>query len=135
MPLSFATLGGSRKRATRRVHLSCSVLRGHADRNASGCIGQRLITRYQQNLSQEKPHTPRPRIERGSKDSGVACSQDAEGEAGPSMLPAGHGASNGHGTAHEVGVWMEPTTSPIPHQLRLWSRVGATLQVLRTPTT
>ena len=110
-------------------------LRGHADRNASGCIGQRLITRYQQNLSQEKPHTPRPRIERGSKDSGVACSQDAEGEAGPSMLPAGHGASNGHGTAHEVGVWMEPTTSPIPHQLRLWSRVGATLQVLRTPTT
>src|SRR5437763_9884052 len=28
-------------------------LRGHADRNASGCIGQRLITRSQQNPSQE----------------------------------------------------------------------------------
>jgi putative transposase len=96
-------------------------LRGHADRNASGCIGQRLITRSQQNISQEKPHTPRPRVERGSKDSGVACSQDAEGEAGPSMLPAGHGVSNGHGTAHEVVGWMEPTTSPIPHQLRLFS--------------
>jgi hypothetical protein len=96
-------------------------LGGHADRNASGCIGQRLITRYQQNISQEKSHTPRPRVERGSKGSGVASSQDAEGEAGPSMLPAGHGASNGHGIAHEVGVWMEPTTSPIPHQLRLFS--------------
>ena len=96
-------------------------LRGHADRNASGCIGQRLITRSQQNLSQEKPHTPRPRVERGSKDSGVASSQDAESEAGPSMLPARHGASNGHGTAHEAGGWMEPPTSPIPHPLRLFS--------------
>jgi transposase len=96
-------------------------LRGHADRNASLCIGQRLITRVQQNSSQEKPHTPRPRVERGSQDSGVVSSQDAEGEAGPSLLPAGHGASNGHGTAHEVEVWMEPTTSAIPHQLRLLS--------------
>jgi IS605 OrfB family transposase len=95
-------------------------LRGHADRNASLCIGQRLITRTQQNISQEKPHTPLL-AERGSKDSGVVCSQDAEGEAGPSMLPAWHGASNGHGTAYEVGGWMEPTTSPIPHLLRLFS--------------
>jgi hypothetical protein len=95
-------------------------LRGHADCNASRYIGQRLITRHQQHLSQEKPHTSLL-AERGSKDSGVACSQDAEGGAGPSILPTGHGASNGHGTAHEVGVWMEPTTSPIPHQLRLSS--------------
>jgi IS605 OrfB family transposase len=95
-------------------------LRGHADRNASACIGQRLITRSQQNTSQEKPHTPLL-AERGSKDAGVACSQDAEGEAELSMLPAWHGAGNGHGTAHEVGDWMEPPTSPIPHQLRLFS--------------
>jgi IS605 OrfB family transposase len=102
------------------MHCPACGLRGHADRNASGCIGQRLITRSQQNISQEKPHTPLL-AERGSKNSGVACSQDAEGEAGPSTLPAGHGASNGHGTAHEVGVWMEATTSPIPHPLRQFS--------------
>jgi IS605 OrfB family transposase len=96
-------------------------LRGHADRNASGCIGQRLISRYQQTISQEKPHTPRLRVERESKDSGVASSQDAEGEAEPFLLLTGHGASNGHGTAHEVAVWMETTTSPIPHQLRPFS--------------
>jgi putative transposase len=93
-------------------------LRGHADRNASGCIGQRLISRSQQDISQEKPHTPRPQVERGSKDSGVASSQDAEGEAGPSLLPAGHGASNGHGTAHEMGAGWSLPTSPIPHPLR-----------------
>jgi IS605 OrfB family transposase len=103
------------------MHCSACGLRGHADRNASGCIGQRLIARTQQNISQEKHHTPRPRVERGSKDPGVACSQDAEGEAGPSLLPAGYGASNGHGTAQESGGWMEPTASPIPHQLRQFS--------------
>lgn len=107
--------------------------REHADRNASIVIGQRLIMRHQpdpgapqdrqiqQNPAQEKPHTPLARSERGSKDSGVACSQAAEGEEAPSVLPPGHGARHGHGTAHEGEVWMEIARSAIPHQLRLFT--------------
>ncbi len=96
-------------------------LRGHADRNASLVIGQRLIARYQQKTIQEKPRTPLARPERGSKDSGMACSQDAEGKEAPSLLPPRHGASYGHGTAREVEVCMETTTSAIPPQLRLFN--------------
>jgi IS605 OrfB family transposase len=95
--------------------------RGHADRNASLVIGQRLLTRYQQTSAQEKPHTPQSRTERESKDSGEACSQDAKGTEAPSTLAdLGHGARLGHGTAHELVVWMETTSSAIPHQLRLF---------------
>jgi putative transposase len=94
--------------------------RGHADRNASGCIGQRLIARYQQQPAQENPRAPRPCAERESKDSGVVRSQEAESTGRPSTDCAGHGASHGHGTAHETAVWMETTVSAIPHQLRLF---------------
>jgi putative transposase len=95
-------------------------MRGHADRNASLVIGQRLIARYQ---SQEKPHAPlHPReTERELKDSGVVVSQDAKSFEQPFIAPASrHGNSNGHGTAHKgkrrrMGM---PSLS-IPPQLRL----------------
>jgi transposase len=52
------------------------LLRGHADRNASAVIGQRLLARYQK-TQEEKPPTPLV-TERVSKDAGVIVSQDAE---------------------------------------------------------
>ena len=92
-------------------------MRGHADRNASLVIGQRLITRYQP-LAQGKPPTPLL-AERVSKGTGVAVCQDAKCEEGPSILPARHADRNEHGTAQGVSLGMEKHTSDIPCQLRL----------------
>jgi putative transposase len=79
-------------------------MRGHADRNASLKIGQRLIARYQpdtqKNDQEEKPHAPRL-AERSVEAEGVIGSQDARGEEQPSIAPAGHGTGNGHGTAQK----------------------------------
>lgn len=82
-------------------------MRGHADRNASRNIGQRLLARHLDfvyPLHQEKPHT-RPLVGRASKEAGVSCSQDAENGSGlqsdwnsPPQTER-HGARNGHGTA------------------------------------
>ncbi len=66
-------------------------MRGHADRNASLVIGQRLLARYQQPF-QEKPHAPL-RAERVSKDTGVAICQDATREEGPSIPQVRHAES------------------------------------------
>jgi putative transposase len=75
-------------------------MRGHADRNASLVIGQRLLTRYQ-TTPQEKPPTPRL-AERASKDTGVVLSQDAEnGSCRPSILSERYGEHNAPGTAQE----------------------------------
>src|SRR6266516_685825 len=95
-------------------------MRGHADRNASIKIGQRLTTRYSK-PSQEKPHAPLPGAERSVKAEGVAASQDAKGEEPPSMAQARrHGSSNGHGTAQRGKRRRMGTPSPsIPTQLRL----------------
>lgn len=103
-------------------------MRGHADRNASLRIGQRLITRYNSSgktsssSSQGKPYAPLPprETERELKDSGVVGSQDAKGEEQPSIAPARHGASNGHGTAHKGKRRRMGTPSlSIPPQLQL----------------
>jgi putative transposase len=65
-------------------------LRGNADRNASVVIGQRLITRYQEKQTQEKPLAPLA-TERESKDSGVGGSHEPETEAmGHSSLSERH---------------------------------------------
>ncbi len=93
-------------------------MRGHADRNASLVIGQRLITRSQSS-SQEKPQTPLPRAERPAKVGGVSSSQDANGCRRPSANQARHGAGNAHGTAHDPGAGMAADGSDIPPQLRL----------------
>ena len=76
------------------VHCS---MQGHADRNASLVIGQRLIARSQE-PRKEKPLAPVRRAGRESKDSGVVLSQDATRERRPSTDDARHGESNGHGT-------------------------------------
>jgi hypothetical protein len=59
-------------------------MRGHADRNASLKIGQRLINRYQK-LVQEKPQARRVRSGRVVKAAGVIVSQDAQREQRPSI--------------------------------------------------
>ena len=83
-------------------------MRGHADRNASLRIGQRLIARSQrapepqpQEQREEKPHTPQPRAERSVKAEGVLGSQVAKGNKQPSIASSGHGTGNGHGTAQK----------------------------------
>jgi hypothetical protein len=92
-------------------------MRGHADRNASLVIGQRLITRYQQS-TQEKPLTPLA-TERASKDAGVVVSQDAQSETcGPSLLLARHGDANEQGTAQERVGTDGCSLSDMPPPLR-----------------
>jgi len=95
----------------------CSM-QGHADRNASLVIGQRLIARSQEPLK-EKPPAPVRRAGRESKDSGVVLSQDAKRESRPSPDDARHGDGNGHGTAQGRRRRMGRPLSAIPHQLRL----------------
>ena len=94
-------------------------MRGHADRNASLRIGQRLIARSQ-DPQKEKPHALARRAKRESKDSGVGVSQDAKRQSGPSTHQARRGDhANGHGTAQEGMRWMGAPPSDIAHQLRL----------------
>jgi len=79
---------------------ACSM-RGHADRNASLIIGQRLIARSQ-DPCKEKPHALAQRAQRESRDSGVGISQDAKRTSRPSTDDARRGeCPNGHGTAQE----------------------------------
>jgi putative transposase len=101
----------------------CSM-KGNADRNASLVIGQRLLARFQKQHQprQEKPSTPLSETERDEKSSGVARSQDAESQGGPSSRRARrHGTTHGHGTAHEERAGMVAHSSSIPRQLRLFS--------------
>src|SRR5216684_3484802 len=91
-------------------------MRGHADRNTSLVIGQRLITRYQ-NPSQGKPQAPL-RVERGEQSPGVAACQDAKSEEGPSFPQARHADGNEHGTAQDRSLRMDEHLSDIPHPLR-----------------
>jgi hypothetical protein len=75
-------------------------MRGHADRNASLVIGQRLVARCQ-TIQQEKPPTPLL-SERAPKDAGVGVSQEPKTEAvGHLSLSERHGNANAHGTAQE----------------------------------
>jgi putative transposase len=108
-------------------------MRGHADRNASVVIGQRLIARYQDQM-QEKPPTPLA-TERVSKETGVGVSQEPETEVvGHSSLSERHGNTNEHGTAQERGGTDGCSLSDMPPPLRP-HRAAATLQSLRGPTT
>jgi len=95
-------------------------MKGHADRNASLVIGQRLVRRFQTNVQkfQEKPPTPLL-VERVSRDTGVIVSQDAKCEEGPSIPPTRHGDNNEHGTAQDRSLRMDEHLSDIPCQLRL----------------
>ena len=92
-------------------------MRGHADRNASLVIGQRLIMRYQKSL-QGKPRAPL-RVERGEKSPGVAVCQDAKSEEVSSLPQTRHADRNEHGTAQDMSLGMAESISDILHQLRL----------------
>jgi putative transposase len=99
-------------------------MRGHADRDASLKIGQRLMARYhktpKQEKPEEKPHAPLPRVERSAKAEGVLGAQDARGKKPPSMASTGHGTGNGHGTAQKgKRRRMGQPSLSIPPQLRL----------------
>ena len=99
---------------------ACSM-RGHADRNASLIIGQRLIARSQ-DPSKGKPHALAQRAKRESRDSGVGISQDATRERRPSTDVARRGElPNGHGTAQEGMLWMDEHPSAIPTLLRFFN--------------
>ncbi len=100
------------------VRCSHCWMEGHADRNASLVIGQRLIARYQTPLK-EKPHAPVRRAGREEKSSGVALSQEAKSKSRPSTDLAGYGESNEHGTAQDGLLRMDERLSDIPCQLRL----------------
>jgi len=100
------------------VRCSHCWMQGHADRNASLVIGQRLIARYQTPLK-EKPYAPVRRAGREEKSSGVALSQEAKSKSRPSTDLAGYGESNEHGTAQDGLLRMDERLSDIPCQLRL----------------
>ncbi len=82
-------------------------MRGHADRNASLVIGQRLVARSHKPL-QEKPSTPLPRGERVEKSTGVLLSQEVKRKEEPSTLRARRGGRNEHGTAQGRSRRMGP---------------------------
>ena len=90
-------------------------MRGHADRNASLVIGQRVVARHQN--PQEKPPTPLL-TKREPKGSGVALPQEVKSRKKPSLSQARHGDSNEHGTAQESETRMVGSAQDIPHQLR-----------------
>jgi IS605 OrfB family transposase len=92
-------------------------LRGHADRNASLVIGQRLIARYQK-TTQEKPPTPLL-VERVSKETGVGVSQEPKTQAvGHLSLCERHGNAHEQGTAQERGGTDGCSLSDMPPPLR-----------------
>jgi hypothetical protein len=109
-------------------------MRGHADRNASIVIGQRLINRYQKPL-QEKPQAPLPRVERVSKETGVSRSQDAKSQKQPSISKARRGERNRHGTALEGTLWMDERPPIYTYSTTVVQRVVSTRHILRRPRT
>jgi hypothetical protein len=96
-------------------------MHGHADRNASLAIGQRLFARYRQPAKQEKPPARRVRSGRVVKATGVIVSQDAQSEKRPSISHARHGDRHEHGTAQAGSLWMDERPSSLPPQLRLFN--------------
>jgi putative transposase len=95
-------------------------MRGNADRNASIMIGKRLLARYHQTPSQEKPHAPLA-TERPVKTGGVRRSQEAKGKGRPSTNHARHGRASAQGTAQDALSGMVDNASSIPYQLRLFT--------------
>jgi putative transposase len=103
------------------VRCPACQMRGHADRNASIVIGQRLFARYRHPILQEKPPAHRVRSGRVVKATGVIVSQDAQRCEQPSIAPARHGDRHEHGTALEGSLWMDDSPPSLPPQLRLFS--------------
>jgi IS605 OrfB family transposase len=103
------------------VRCPACQMRGHADRNASIVIGQRLFARYRHPITQEKPPARRVRSGRVVKATGVIVSQEAQSRKQPSLARARHGDRHEHGTAQEGSLWMDERPTSLPSQLRLFS--------------
>jgi transposase len=103
------------------VHCPACQMRGHADRNASLVIGQRLFARYRYPITQEKPQARRVRSGRVVKATGVIVSQDAQNPKQPSIARARHGDRHEHGTAQAGSLWMDERPTSLPTQLRLFN--------------
>ena len=95
-------------------------MRGNADRNASIVIGKRLLARYQQNLSQEKPHTPLE-IESPVKTGVFVVPKTPKVIDRPSTDLARHGTANALGTAQDTIGMMVLSVSGIVRQLLLFN--------------
>jgi IS605 OrfB family transposase len=98
------------------VHCPQCQMRGNSDRNASIVIGKRLLARYHQTTSQEKPQAPLA-IERPVKTGGVRHCQGAKGFGRPSTDLVRHARA----TAQETSAGMVADVSGIPRQLRLFN--------------
>ncbi len=103
------------------VRCPACQMRGHADRNASIVIGQRLFARYRRSIVQEKPPTRRGRSGRVPKGTGVIVSQEAQNPKQPSLARARDGDRHEHGTAQAGSLWMDERPTSLPTQLRLFS--------------
>jgi len=95
-------------------------MHGNSDRNASIVIGKRLLARYQQTPSQEKPQAPLV-PERPVKTGGVRRSQDAKDSGRPSTDLVRHGSANAQGTAQDTLNGMVASVSGIVRQLRVFN--------------
>ena len=100
------------------VYCPQCFMHGNSDRNASIVIGKRLLARYQQTPSQEKPQAPLV-PERPVKTGGVRRSQDAKGSGRPSTDLARHGTVNAQGTAQDTLTGMVESVSGIVRPLRV----------------
>ncbi len=105
------------------VRCPACQMHGHADRNASIVIGQRLVARYRHPIVQGKPPARRGRSGRVPKGTGVIVSQDAQNPKQPSLARARHGDRHEHGTAQEGSLWMDERPTSLPPQLRLFNEV------------
>jgi transposase len=95
-------------------------MHGNSDRNAALIIGKRLLGRYQQTTSQEKPQAPLL-TERPVKTGGVRRSQGARGNGRPSTNLARPRRANAQGTAQGTKGRMVLSVSGIAHPLRVFS--------------
>jgi len=102
------------------VYCPQCFMHGNSDRNASIVIGKRLLARYQQTTSQEKPQAPLA-PERPVKTGGVRRSQDAKGSGRPSTDLARHGTVNAQGTAQDTLTGMVASVSGIVRPLRVFN--------------
>ncbi len=93
-------------------------MKGHADRNASLMVGNRLFERFGL-IFQEKPPLVRVRShEQASQDAGVVTLQEPNVQAVDQLsLWVGHESNNGHGTAQSSIPGLAETARDFTDQL------------------
>ncbi len=110
------------------VYCAKCGMKGHADRNASLMIGNRLFERFGI-IFQEKPPTL-PATENEEQSSGVVAFQEPNVQAvSHSSLWAGHESDNGHGTAQSsipglAGPIRDFTDPLLPQSSRVYDPIA-----------